>query len=82
MQMLGHQRWLEQVRTSSLENDRPVSELKEYLLRHGLVVRIAGSHPAGPGSIPGAGTQYFLPPAADTLCKVFPSLGDVLAACI
>ena len=25
------------------------------LLRHGLGVRIAGSHPAGPGSIPGAG---------------------------
>ena len=24
-------------------------------VRHGLVVRIAGSHPAGPGSIPGAG---------------------------
>ncbi len=31
------------------------------LFRHGLVVRIAGSHPAGPGSIPGGGnffTQY------------------------
>ena len=28
-------------------------------LRHGLVVRIAGSHPAGPGSIPGAGTSPF-----------------------
>ena len=27
--------------------------------RHGLVVRIAGSHPAGPGSIPGAGTYLF-----------------------
>ena len=24
-------------------------------LRYGLVVRIAGSHPAGPGSIPGNG---------------------------
>ena len=29
------------------------------LVRHGLVVRIAGSHPAGPGSIPGAGTPTF-----------------------
>ena len=28
-------------------------------LRYGLVVRIAGSHPAGPGSIPGNGTQLF-----------------------
>ena len=26
--------------------------------RHGLVVRIAGSHPAGPGSIPGAGKLF------------------------
>ena len=31
-----------------------VQELK-HEFRHGLVVRIAGSHPAGPGSIPGAG---------------------------
>ena len=30
-----------------------------YLIRHGLGVRIAGSHPAGPGSIPGAGTFNF-----------------------
>ena len=29
-------------------------------LRHGLVVRIAGSHPAGPGSIPGGGKYLFL----------------------
>ena len=28
-------------------------------IRHGLVVRIAGSHPAGPGSIPGAGKIPF-----------------------
>ena len=28
------------------------------LLRHGLVVRIAGSHPAGPGSIPGGGILF------------------------
>ena len=28
-------------------------------LRHGLVVRIAGSHPAGPGSIPGNGIPFF-----------------------
>ena len=31
----------------------------EHQFRHGLVVRIAGSHPAGPGSIPGAGTYTF-----------------------
>ena len=28
-------------------------------IRYGLVVRIAGSHPAGPGSIPGTGTESF-----------------------
>ena len=28
-------------------------------IRHGLGVRIAGSHPAGPGSIPGAGILFF-----------------------
>ena len=28
-------------------------------LRYGLVVRIAGSHPAGPGSIPGNGNLLF-----------------------
>ena len=26
-----------------------------YLIRYGLVVRISGSHPGGPGSIPGNG---------------------------
>jgi hypothetical protein len=30
------------------------------LIRHGLGVRIAGSHPAGPGSIPGAGINLFV----------------------
>ena len=29
-----------------------------HILRYGLVVRIAGSHPAGPGSIPGNGKFY------------------------
>ena len=29
-----------------------------YVIRHGLGVRIAGSHPAGPGSIPGVGTSF------------------------
>ena len=29
-----------------------------YKVRHGLVVRIAGSHPAGPGSIPGVGNRF------------------------
>ena len=28
-------------------------------LRHGLAVRIAGSHPAGPGSTPGVGILTF-----------------------
>ena len=31
-----------------------------YILRYGLVVRIPGSHPGGPGSIPGNG-NFFLP---------------------
>ncbi len=30
-------------------------------VRYGLGVRIAGSHPAGPGSIPGNGNRFFLP---------------------
>ncbi len=28
-------------------------------VRHGLVVRISGSHPGGPGSIPGVGNLFF-----------------------
>ena len=31
-----------------------------YSIRHGLAVRIAGSHPAGPGSTPGVGTLFLL----------------------
>ena len=34
--------------------------LEKLIIRHGLGVRIAGSHPAGPGSIPGVGTESFL----------------------
>ena len=30
-----------------------------FRVRYGLVVRIAGSHPAGPGSIPGNGIFLF-----------------------
>ena len=30
-------------------------------LRYGLVVRISGSHPGGPGSIPGNGITFFWP---------------------
>ena len=30
------------------------------VLRRGLVVRIPGFHPGGPGSIPGAGTHFFV----------------------
>ena len=29
-----------------------------YLIRYGLVVRISGSHPGGPGSIPGNGILF------------------------
>ncbi len=49
--------------------------LNSVALRHGLVVRIAGSHPAGPGSIPGGGKYLFsfaflitLPPKNDFCC--------------
>ena len=31
-------------------------------VRYGLVVRISGSHPGGPGSIPGNGNHLFLFP--------------------
>ena len=34
-------------------------EVAEYQLPYGLVVRIRGSHPRGPGSIPGVGTTIF-----------------------
>ena len=33
-----------------------------YIIRYGLVVRISGSHPGGPGSIPGNGNHLFLFP--------------------
>ncbi len=29
-------------------------------IRHGLVVRISGSHPGGPGSIPGVGNLFVM----------------------
>ncbi len=32
-----------------------ISEHFKHVVRHGLVVRIPGSHPGGPGSIPGVG---------------------------
>ena len=31
-----------------------------YIFRYGLVVRISGSHPGGPGSIPGNGIFFSL----------------------
>ena len=37
-----------------------LESMSRYVIRHGLGVRIAGSHPAGPGSIPGAGTLPFV----------------------
>ena len=37
-----------------------MSSLKFSSIRYGLVVRIPGSHPGGPGSIPGNGTFCFL----------------------
>ena len=33
-------------------------EFTTHLLRYGLVVRISGSHPGGPGSIPGNGILF------------------------
>ena len=33
-----------------------------YPIPYGLVVRIPGFHPGGPGSIPGVGTLFFLNP--------------------
>ena len=33
-------------------------EIELYIFPYGLVVRIAGSHPAGPGSIPGVGKRF------------------------
>ena len=35
------------------------SRAKTELIPHGLVARIAGFHPAGPGSIPGVGNNFF-----------------------
>ena len=39
-------------------------KLSPTSLRYGLVVRIAGSHPAGPGSIPGNGKLFGHPQQA------------------
>ena len=39
-------------------------KLSPTCLRYGLVVRIAGSHPAGPGSIPGNGKLFGHPQQA------------------
>ena len=41
------------------EGKSPFSSMFPNAFRHGLVVRIAGSHPAGPGSIPGGGKTVF-----------------------
>ena len=38
------------------------SRASHYIIRYGLVVRISGSHPGGPGSIPGNGNHLFLFP--------------------
>ena len=46
----------------------------EQQLRYGLVVRIPGSHPGGPGSIPGNGKLLF----GDSLKLIF----WVIACCI
>ena len=51
-QVQGGQSW--QGQSLCFWDDRPLP------LRHGLVVRIVGSHPTGPGSIPGAGTHSFV----------------------
>ena len=46
----------------SLEKALPTQEscTTQYILRYGLVVRISGSHPGGPGSIPGNGILFSL----------------------
>ena len=31
----------------------------DFVIPHGLVARIPGSHPGGPGSIPGVGGMFF-----------------------
>ena len=35
-------------------------ESVKYVIPFGLVVRISGSHPGGPGSIPGMGTIFYI----------------------
>ncbi len=49
------------------------------LIRYGLVVRIAGSHPAGPGSFPGNGRSFgkLLGWGANTCFSQLPLLGWV-----
>ena len=44
----------------SLEKALPTQEscTTQYNIRYGLVVRISGSHPGGPGSIPGNGILF------------------------
>ena len=43
-----------EIRDELIDSDFSIS----HQIRHGLVARIAGSHPAGPGSIPGAGNMF------------------------
>ena len=43
-----------------LKSNKSMSTNYVMQIRHGLGVRIAGSHPAGPGSIPGVGTKLYL----------------------
>ena len=42
-----------------LKSKKSISTNYVMQIRHGLGVRIAGSHPAGPGSIPGVGTKFY-----------------------
>ena len=42
-----------------LKSKKSISTNYVMQIRHGLGVRIAGSHPAGPGSIPGVGTYFY-----------------------
>ena len=43
---------------------------RTYIFRCGLVVRIPGFHPGGPGSIPGIGTTLFYRKKAESCISI------------
>ena len=45
-----------------------------FIIPHGLVARIPGFHPGGPGSIPGMGDMFFLfydKTSTINLCRIY-----------